>query len=1200
MPRPASARRPILVVLVIAILAIGGVGLFFLLRRPSTNQSAALPDPSSPAYQQYVTDFETGVAALDVAAPPQKPDPTRPQETGIGDLAFQHLNECVKSIPGEPAGWANRGLWYMRQNRLKEAGGDLGEAEKLAGDRPEIQRLLGYLDRKNGHPEEAARHFREALARDPNDLPTLYALSQTVEEGGAGNDAEILKLLNQGLAIQPNNLRLLREKGKVAARLGDRQALGEVVLAYRRLAPDWQGLGARDARRELDELERQVANPNPDEISLTINKLDNNLQIEYTYVRDARAVQPDAAQEGEPVEQFLRLTPMRATPSPPDTAMAFEASAPPGQIAAPVGSARWDVALPVWLTQDAEPVIFVASAKEVRRASGDAPPLSFPHGKEDVAPTASGVLPFDWNNDFRTDLLLAGAGGLRFYQQGDGGTFTDVTGKTGLDAATLGASYFGAWAADMEMDGDLDVIAAPHEGPPVVLRNNGDGTFKLIKPFAGVQSVRGFVWADFDNDGAPDAALLDEQGKVHVFTNQRSGQFQERTVPDMGKCLALAVANVTDDSLLSLLALRDDGVILRLTDKDKGQSWEVKALARWPEFVPGESPGSFRLLTADLDNNGGIDLIASGPMGSRVWLSNEDGRFEPLETRIDERVFAAVDLNGDHRLDLLALSQANQPIQRLNHGTKDYHWQVIRPRARDRRQEQVSADNRINSFGIGGEAEIRAGLLVQKQVIASPVIHFGLGEHPLAAVARIVWPNGGFQVEFDLSGDRSVIVLQRLLGSCPFLFTWDGSHMQFVADFMWGTPLGMYVNAQAKGGFLQTEERVKIRGDQLVPRDGCYDVRVTADLWETHFFDHLSLIVVDHPEDTDIFVDERFALAPTTPAIPVMTPPRPVARAVDDRGTDVTDIVRDIDGRYLDTFGRGLFQGVTRDHYVEVDLGDDAPTTGPVWLLASGWIHPTDSSLNVAIEQGSHDRPRPLTLEVPDGHGGWKTVRDDLGFPAGKNKTILIRLDGLGGNAAVARHVRLRTNMEIYWDALRYAVGLDESRARQQRLNPATAELRFRGISLITRANESSPELPDYDTLVSRTQYWRDLLGLYTRYGDVRELLAKADDRYVIMNAGDEMALTFRAPDGPHPGWKRDFVWVSDGWTKDGNLNTRFSKTVLPLPAHELQSYDHPPGRLEDDPVYQRFPGDWRKYHTRRVTTDIFEQGLRAFHRPRP
>jgi hypothetical protein len=191
--------------------------------------------------------------------------------------------------------------------------------------------------------------------------------------------------------------------------------------------------------------------------------------------------------------------------------------------------------------------------------------------------------------------------------------------------------------------------------------------------------------------------------------------------------------------------------------------------------------------------------------------------------------------------------------------------------------------------------------------------------------------------------------------------------------------------------------------------------------------------------------------------------------------------------------------------------------------------------------------------------------------------------------------------MEVYWDALSYATNLDaKSRTRQQRLEPDLAELRYRGILQITQENPSSPELPHYDKLVSTRQYWRDLIGYYTRFGDVRELLRQLDDRYVIMNAGDELAFRFKAPEAPPPGWKRDFVWVCDGWAKDGDLNTRFSKTVLPLPAHDIKTYITPPGRLEDDPVYKRFPEDWKKYHTRYVTPYEYEKGLRTFRRPKP
>jgi hypothetical protein len=211
---------------------------------------------------------------------------------------------------------------------------------------------------------------------------------------------------------------------------------------------------------------------------------------------------------------------------------------------------------------------------------------------------------------------------------------------------------------------------------------------------------------------------------------------------------------------------------------------------------------------------------------------------------------------------------------------------------------------------------------------------------------------------------------------------------------------------------------------------------------------------------------------------------------------------------------------------------------------------------------------------------------------------MLIRLDGIDGKG-VSRRFRLRTNMEVYWDFLGYARGLDEKLARVQRPAMLAADLRYRGILEMTQHDASSPEVPRYEKVIRGGQYWRDLTGYYTRFGDVRELLAKVDDRYVIVNAGDEIALRFAVPEGLPTGWKRDFIWECDGWTRDGDLNTRYGNTVLPLPAHGVRTDDRPPTRLQDDPVYQWFPQDWQRYHTRYVTDDDFVRGLRNFRPPR-
>jgi hypothetical protein len=746
---------------------------------------------------------------------------------------------------------------------------------------------------------------------------------------------------------------------------------------------------------------------------------------------------------------------------------------------------------------------------------------------------------------------------------------------------------------DIDLDGDLDLVVARRDGPPLLLRNNFDGTWKETDTFSVVKALRAFAWLDLDNDGAPDAVLLDKEGRLHVFMNQRSGHFTRREPPDAKATYrALAVADVNDDGVLDLIALRADGKLMRLSDKDKGTGWDVAELGEMPK-PPAEPPGELRLVAVDLDNNGAIDLLLRGPAGGVAWMADGKGAFARLPAAVPPGTSDVAILDSKGSFALLGLDDKGRPQAHTTKGTKGYHWLQLKPRAATR-----AGDERINSFAIGSEAELRSGVLVVKQPIERPVVHFGLGSRRRADLVRFTWTTGAQQFEFEPPADGNVAILQRLAGSCPFLYTHDGEKVAFVADFCWSTPLGMYINGQDKGGFLQTTDWVKIRGDQLKARDGLYDVRVNANLWETHFLDQLGLIVVDHPPGTEVHIDERFFLQPTKPQVYLTGPSRPVYRAWDHKGADVTEVVRAADGRYLDTCGRGTYQGVTNDHWVEVDLGDDAPTKGPVYLLAHGWIHPTDSSINFAMEQGNHVKPMPLTLEVPDGKGGWKAAGPPLGFPAGKNKTCVIRLDGVAGKG-VARRFRLRTNLEIFWDALHYAKGLDAGQCKQQALTAKTAELRYRGFVRMSQASVSAPELPHYDDVVHTGQLWRDLIGYHTRFGDVRELIEKVDDRYVIMNAGDEIAFTFAAPPGPPKGWKRDFVWVSDGWVKDGNLNTRWGKTVLPLPYHGMAGYDAPPGRLEDDPVYKRFPKDWEVFHTRHVTPDLHERGLRNFRRPR-
>src|SRR4029079_3456207 len=170
--------------------------------------------------------------------------------------------------------------------------------------------------------------------------------------------------------------------------------------------------------------------------------------------------------------------------------------------------------------------------------------------------------------------------------------------------------------------------------------------------------------------------------------------------------------------------------ITRVARDPDDRTWKEAPLSR-VEPPAGLEPGSARLLTADLDNNGATDLIVSGSTATRVLLGGPPGAFTAITAALPLTVEDVADLDGDGKLEAVGLGQGAQPSRAVSKATKSYRWQVIRPRA-----ATATGDERLNSFGIGGESEVRSGLHLQRRIIASSAVHFGLGEAGGAEVVR--------------------------------------------------------------------------------------------------------------------------------------------------------------------------------------------------------------------------------------------------------------------------------------------------------------------------------------------------------------------------------------------------------------------------------------------------------------------------------
>jgi Tfp pilus assembly protein PilF len=1112
----------------------------------SACRDSGLPKPGSKTYRDLCSAFYLGLAGL---------------QAGEDVRAKDYLTRSTQIAPDEPAPWTDLGILQVRQQQFDAAFQSVDKARSLAPDESRIEALLGLIESRRGNLPEAMAHLKRAVALDGHNLKAIYSLAEETERDQSPASAEAAQqLLRQILQQQPDNAAVLLDDLRLAAKRGDVPEVRRALSTLKPLAANWPDA----ARQQFTLVEQSVAGANIRPGAVQVQFLRNVLLRVPAYRASLDQIKTPATLVAEPFVRFLRLPSPASEPASPDVQVHFQ-DQPVAGISA--GNVSWIGTLA--LDEAGAPGIAWADDHALHLASGAILPLP---GRNAQRLSKNAIASGDLDYDFKADVVIATASGLKIYKQLDPQHFRDVTGTSKIPTSVVNGSYTGVWPFDVDLDGDLDLILGVPQGDPVVLRNNGDGTFTQIDPFKGIDGLTAFTAADIDGDGDPDVGLIDRNGNLIVLLNERLGQYRRRDVPAniSHGVLAFAAAEINGDGVMDLVLLKNDSSVIRLSANETGQLLQAH---------PAASPSLF---LADVDNNGALDIIVN----DQVFL-NDGKTFAPLPEKLAAPAAAISDLNADGRLDILALKPRGAPVELINHGSKNYHWQVIRTKA-----AHATGDQRINSFGIGGEIEIRSELLAQKQIITSPVLHFGLGEHVSVQFARIVWPNGSVQAEFDLKSDQTVLAEQRIKGSCPMLFAWNGQGIQFLKDVgPWGSALGLNVNAQGKG-IYGTREWFNVAGDQLVPHDGFYDLRITAEYWETYYMDHYSLLVVDHPPDSEVYTDERFALPSPTPNLIATAVTKPFVRAIDDNGNDVTGVVRDLDDKFLDTFGRGQYQGLTRDHYLELELPADAPPAGPLYLVGQGWIHDTDATIVQAQAQNSKAHPRGLSIEVPDAAGHWTTVRDGLGFPKGRIKTIVLDISGIFRPGA-PRKLRLRTNLELYWNKLAWGAGMPATeRLNVQHVGLAAADLRYRGFSLITKADPSSPEVPHYDVVQQSDLHWRNQEGYVTRYGDVRELLLNIDDRYVITSPGDELLMKFPVPTPPAKGWKRDFILICDGWVKDGDYNSTFAKTILPLPYHGMKDYVLPPTTLEADRAYQLHPADWRTYQTRYVTPQYFVSAL--------
>jgi hypothetical protein len=354
-------------------------------------------------------------------------------------------------------------------------------------------------------------------------------------------------------------------------------------------------------------------------------------------------------------------------------------------------------------------------------------------------------------------------------------------------------------------------------------------------------------------------------------------------------------------------------------------------------------------------------------------------------------------------------------------------------------------------------------------------------------------------------------------------------------------------------------EYLKVSGRSVRERDGMLSFRFMEPMEETVYLDQVKLLAIDHPATYEVFPNERFASNPPFPEFRVIASrgARPPVGAWDDEGNDVLALLAAADRKYVTSFEELPFAGFAKLHWVELDLGKwDAAK--PLRLIADGYTDYFTATSMYAADQAGIKVIAPY-VEAQNADGNWVRVIEDMGFPAGLERTMIADLTGKMPPGT--RRIRIVTNLKIYWDAIRIDQTPDLKDVRVSEVPLAKAALDFLGYPREIRLQPASDTTYSYAHRSTTGPYAR-AAGNYTRYGDVHDLLRASDDRFVVFGSGEGVKLDFdpKALPALPVGWVRDYFFYADGFEKDLDFYAAHAFTVEPLPRHSPLPYPYPEG----------------------------------------
>ena len=280
---------------------------------------------------------------------------------------------------------------------------------------------------------------------------------------------------------------------------------------------------------------------------------------------------------------------------------------------------------------------------------------------------ARSIFTADLDGDGDMDVLSASSldNKIAWYENLDG--LGDFSSQMIITLNCNGA--FDVHAADVDGDGDMDVLAASLDDDSIIWFENTNGLFSDQKIITNISDGIASIYAsDIDHDGDLDIVSASQyDNKIAWYENvDGNANFGVQQIISSTAISANAVfaIDIDGDNYIDVLSTSaDDNTVAWFKNLDGEGTFDTA------QVISLTTNGAYAIYGVDLDNDNDIDVLAASIADHKiVWFENLDGngnfgdeRVISDNTNVANSVDAA-DLDGDGDMDVLSASAGDAKI----------------------------------------------------------------------------------------------------------------------------------------------------------------------------------------------------------------------------------------------------------------------------------------------------------------------------------------------------------------------------------------------------------------------------------------------------------------------------------------------------------------------------------------------------------